>query len=175
MASVPSHSGERGAAAAEIVRFPRRSLWQKLSQLCARLLGLPPRRSLPSKATARNMWARPAVVPPGAAAAKAGRAGGNPFFTMPRSHGRDAQAGGPRTRIGGQFMGNLERSEEKVIPEVTPFPVSLRRPVRPARAGETRGEVLLFTGVRYDRAPEPNPEPSPSLSSGQTPRRRRRP
>lgn len=36
-------------------------------------------------------------------------------------------------------------------PVVVPFPCRASRPTRPAPAtGETRGEVLLFLGVRYE-------------------------
>ena len=61
---------------------------------------------------------------------------------------------------------------------VVPFPDPALRPVRIAlRADEPRGEILLFTGIRYEWQPEPNPEPSaPPISSGpsRTSRRRRR-
>jgi hypothetical protein len=61
---------------------------------------------------------------------------------------------------------------------VIPFPNPAPRRVRIAlRADEPRGEILLFTGIRYEWQPEPNPEPSaPPVSSGpsRTSRRRRR-
>ncbi len=55
---------------------------------------------------------------------------------------------------------------------VIAFPDSSERPQRPhLSASEPRGEILLFTGVRYER-PAPNPGPSrPFASSG--PGRRR--
>ena len=53
------------------------------------------------------------------------------------------------------------------------FPDPLSRPRRPAlRADEPRGEILLFTGVRYERL-EPNPGPSRPAASDGRPRRRR--
>jgi hypothetical protein len=61
---------------------------------------------------------------------------------------------------------------------VIPFPGPASRPLRPAlRADQPRGEILLFTGVRYEWQPEPNPEPSkPALPHGsaRSGRRRRR-
>lgn len=47
---------------------------------------------------------------------------------------------------------------------------------RPAAGGEgPRGQILFFTGVRYERPAEPGPEPlKPSLSDGQAGARRRR-
>jgi hypothetical protein len=55
---------------------------------------------------------------------------------------------------------------------VIAFPDINERPQRPhLSANEPRGEILLFTGVRYER-PSPNPGPSrPFASSG--PGRRR--
>jgi hypothetical protein len=59
---------------------------------------------------------------------------------------------------------------------VIQFPNPACRRLRPAlRADEPRGEILLFTGIRYEWQPEPNPEPSvPPVSSGPSSRRRRR-
>lgn len=55
---------------------------------------------------------------------------------------------------------------------VVPFPGTSDRRARAApEAGEPRGEILLFTGVRYERQPEPTPTPKgPGLARG---RRRR--
>jgi hypothetical protein len=55
---------------------------------------------------------------------------------------------------------------------IIPLPLLSARPKRPPiRGDESRGEILLFTGVRYER----RPEPSPSVSDGHpsTGRRRR--
>jgi hypothetical protein len=70
-------------------------------------------------------------------------------------------------------MGEIQLSTGAVIP----FPGSACRPSRPAlRADEPRGEILLFTGVRYERL-EPKPGPSrPFRYNGHSPaggRRRR--
>jgi hypothetical protein len=53
------------------------------------------------------------------------------------------------------------------------FPDPASRPSRSALgANEPRGEILLFTGVRYERS-EPNPGPTrPYASDGRTRRRR---
>ena len=67
-------------------------------------------------------------------------------------------------------MGDLQTPSAGVI---IAFPDLAARPARPAlSADEPRGEILLFTGVRYERL-EPNPGPSrPFASDGR--RRRRR-
>lgn len=53
-----------------------------------------------------------------------------------------------------------------------PFPASSGRPARRALGPEEpRGEILLFTGVRYERQIEPSPEP---ISPQRRPARRRR-
>lgn len=58
---------------------------------------------------------------------------------------------------------------------VIPFPHPSSRPAhRASRADQCTGEILLFTGVRYERQPEPSPEPSRPLSSDGRPGRRRR-
>ena len=58
-------------------------------------------------------------------------------------------------------MAEIQASTGAVIP----FPGSAGRPSRPAlRADEPRGEILLFTGVRYERS-SASLEPSP-VSSG---------
>jgi|RhiMethySRZTD1v2_1073278.scaffolds.fasta_scaffold3619160_1 hypothetical protein len=55
---------------------------------------------------------------------------------------------------------------------VIAFPDSAERPQRPLpSAGEPRGEILLFTGVRYER-PSPNPGPSRPMASNGPGRRR---
>jgi hypothetical protein len=55
---------------------------------------------------------------------------------------------------------------------VIAFPDVAERPQRPLlSADEPRGEILLFTGVRYER-PSPNPGPSrPFVSNGSGRRR----
>ncbi|MBZ6076376.1 hypothetical protein [Microvirga puerhi] len=51
------------------------------------------------------------------------------------------------------------------------FPDPASRPPRPVlSANEPRGEILLFTGVRYER-PSPNPGPSRPFASDSTRRR----
>jgi len=55
---------------------------------------------------------------------------------------------------------------------VIAFPDRTERPQRPLlSADEPRGEILLFTGVRYER-PSPNPGPSRPLASKSPGRRR---
>lgn len=55
---------------------------------------------------------------------------------------------------------------------IIPLPDIADRPQRPLQSGEPRGEILLFTGVRYER-PAPNPGPSrPYVSDGPGTRRR---
>lgn len=55
---------------------------------------------------------------------------------------------------------------------VVAFPDAASRPQRPhLSAGEPRGEILLFTGVRYER-PTPSSDPSkPFASNGPGSRR----
>ena len=63
--------------------------------------------------------------------------------------------------------------------EVIPFPDAASRRLRPAQSSNgPRGEILLFTGIRYEWQHEPNPAPSAPLLPGGTSRtgsRRRRP
>lgn len=55
---------------------------------------------------------------------------------------------------------------------VIPLPDLADRPQRALPANEPRGEILLFTGVRYER-PSPNPGPSrPLIFNGPAGRRR---
>ena len=56
-------------------------------------------------------------------------------------------------------MGETQPSTGTVIA----FPGSVSRSSRPAlRADEPRGEILLFTGVRYERSPATSPDASPA-------------
>ena len=55
---------------------------------------------------------------------------------------------------------------------VIAFPDATERPQRPLAAHEPRGEILLFTGIRYER-PAPSPGPTrPFASRGPSTRRR---
>lgn len=55
---------------------------------------------------------------------------------------------------------------------VIAFPDAAERPQRPLlSADEPRGEILLFTGVRYER-PAPTPDPSRPFASNRPGRRR---
>ena len=55
---------------------------------------------------------------------------------------------------------------------VIAFPEHAERPQRPLPfSSEPRGEILLFTGVRYER-PSPNPGPSRPLATNRPGRRR---
>ena len=72
-------------------------------------------------------------------------------------------------------MGEVQTQSTGVV---IPFPDAASRGLRPMQpSGGPRGEILLFTGIRYDWQPEPTPaSPTPMLPGGQrrTPRRRRR-
>jgi hypothetical protein len=58
---------------------------------------------------------------------------------------------------------------------VIPFPDAASRALRASPASNgPRGEVLLFTGVRYEWRPEPGPAPSAPLIPGGSPRNGRR-
>jgi hypothetical protein len=55
---------------------------------------------------------------------------------------------------------------------VIAFPDAADRPQRPSlNAGEPRGEILLFTGVRYER-PAPSTDPSRPYANNRPGRRR---
>ena len=60
--------------------------------------------------------------------------------------------------------------------KVIPFPDAASRGPRPLSSSNgPRGEILLFTGIRYDWQPEPNPAaPTPLPPGGQRPTGRRR-
>ena len=55
---------------------------------------------------------------------------------------------------------------------VIAFPDASARPQRPVSPNEPRGEILIFTGVRYER-PAPNPGPSRPFASRRPGNRRR--
>lgn len=71
------------------------------------------------------------------------------------------------------LMGEVRTLEMGVV---IPFPDVASRGLRsiPPDNGP-RGEILLFTGIRYEWQPEPSPAPSaPLLPGGPRTRRRRR-
>jgi hypothetical protein len=74
-------------------------------------------------------------------------------------------------------MGEVQAQPTGVV---IPFPDPASRGMRPMQASNgPRGEVLLFTGIRYDWQPEPNPaspspSPSPLVSGSPRPTGRRR-
>jgi len=69
----------------------------------------------------------------------------------------------------------MGKTSTRSMGAVLAFPEAADRPVRaPLSLDEPRGEILLFTGVRYERIPERGPEPSrPAASDGRGRRRRR--
>lgn len=62
----------------------------------------------------------------------------------------------------------------RVTGVVIPFPRVSHRARAAADDGGATGEILLFTGVRYERLPDPTPEPSPALDGRSRSARRRR-
>ena len=57
---------------------------------------------------------------------------------------------------------------------VIPFPDAAIRAMRTHRLGDgPRGEILLFTGIRYERQIDREPEPPASDETGNRARRRR--
>lgn len=75
-----------------------------------------------------------------------------------------------------RIMGELRTHDMGVV---IPFPDLTSRGLRPVQPSNgPRGEILLFTGVRYEWQPEPSPAPSAPIMPGgtsRTGRRRRRP
>jgi hypothetical protein len=66
----------------------------------------------------------------------------------------------------------LETKGEGAGDRVVPFPEAAARPQRPAPAADERkGVILLFTGVRYERAETDN-VPTPPVASNGSRRRR---
>jgi hypothetical protein len=61
----------------------------------------------------------------------------------------------------------------RVAGVVIPFRRAGHRARAPADGGAL-GQILLFTGVRYERLPEPTPEPCPALDGRSRSGRRRR-
>ncbi|GEP02788.1 hypothetical protein [Methylobacterium oxalidis] len=47
------------------------------------------------------------------------------------------------------------------VGNILAFPPAGARRARRETAGEARGEILLFLGVRYERLPEPEAVPAP--------------
>ena len=81
-----------------------------------------------------------------------------------------AQAGACRT-----VEEEMKKVELRASGDIVPFPdATSRAPRRPSGAGEARGVIVLFTGVRYDRLPEVPPGPFGPLATQGSPRRRRR-
>jgi len=67
----------------------------------------------------------------------------------------------------------MGEDQSRMAAVIIAFPDPSSRPSRSlSRPEEPRGEILLFTGVRYERL-EPNPGPSrPIVSDGRGKRRR---
>jgi hypothetical protein len=57
---------------------------------------------------------------------------------------------------------------------IVAFPDPSSRPRRVVSPDEPRGEILLFTGVRYERMEADDSGPRPAVSDGHSRRRRRR-
>ena len=69
----------------------------------------------------------------------------------------------------------MKKVELRASGDIVPFPDATSRVTRrPSAAGEARGVIVLFTGVRYDRLPEVPPGPFGPLATQGSPRRRRR-
>jgi len=89
---------------------------------------------------------------------------------MTLSCGGPVDADGARSRVEDRDMGDVKAQPAGVI--IT-FPGPASRPNRGAlQADEPRGEILLFTGVRYERL-DPSPGPSRPFASDGPGRRRR--
>lgn len=59
------------------------------------------------------------------------------------------------------FTGSTEHAPGDATATVVTFrPSAARRFRRGAAADAPRGEILLFTGIRYERAPEPEAPPT---------------
>ena len=91
--------------------------------------------------------------------------------------GGPVDADGSSSWVEDRDMGDVKPRPAGVI--IT-FPDPASRPNRNGlRADEPRGEILLFTGVRYEWQSEPTPAPSaprlPGGTASRTGRRRRRP
>ena len=69
-------------------------------------------------------------------------------------------------------MGQVQVRQTGVV---IPFPDAASRGLRAAPASSgPRGEILLFTGIRYEWQPEPSPAPSTPVVPGGSPRSGRR-
>ena len=92
-------------------------------------------------------------------------------LTIAPSGGDGGKANGPVRLRGGEEHGGGEGVEWGGV--IIAFPDRAYRPTRAApRPGEPGGEILLFTGVRYERS-EPSPGPSRPFASEGRGRRRR--
>jgi len=69
----------------------------------------------------------------------------------------------------------MDKVQARSAAVVIAFPDRSARPTRTVMStDQPRGEILLFTGVRYERQQEPSPGPSRPAASNRHPRTGRR-